>query len=236
VEFLLDPAGNFYFLEMNTRLQVEHPVTELVTGVDLVQEQIRIAAGERLAWRQEDVELRGAAIECRIYAEDAANNFFPSPGVIARLQAPAGPGVRRDSGVYEGWEVPLEYDPLLSKIAVWARDRDEARRRMQRVLGEYEIQGIHTNIPFFRRVLEHPDFVAGRLDTGFVDRTLAAGLMEEEPASAEEERAALLGALLEAERMGSAGTAPPRGANGNGWKQAGRQSALHARPLGTGRR
>ena len=120
VEFLLDRKGNFYFLEMNTRLQVEHPVTELVFGVDLVKEQIRIAAGEPLEWRQEDMQRRGVAIECRIYAEDPVNNFFPSPGVITRLQVPAGPSVRLDSGVYEGWRVPLEYDPLLSKLAVWA--------------------------------------------------------------------------------------------------------------------
>jgi acetyl-CoA carboxylase biotin carboxylase subunit len=228
VEFLLDPQLDFYFLEMNTRLQVEHPVTELVTGIDLVKEQIRIAAGEELASRQEDVEMRGAAIECRIYAEDPANNFFPSPGLIARLQAPAGPGVRRDSGVYEGWQVPLEYDPLLSKIAVWARDRDGARERMRRVLGEYEIQGIHTNIPFFRRVLEHPDFVEGRLDTGFIDRVLAEGLMEDEPPSEEEERAALLGALLHVERNG--GAEPAHAASNNEWNQAGRRALLNARP------
>ena len=180
VEFLLDPLGNFYFLEMNTRLQVEHPVTEWVTGIDLVKAQIGIAAGEALAWRQEDVRMRGAAIECRIYAEDPANNFFPSPGLITQLRAPSGPGIRLDSGVYEGWQVPLDYDPLLSKIAVWAADRPEAIARMRRALGEYEIQGIRTNIPFFRRVLEHPDFVAGRLETGFIDRVLAAGLMQEE--------------------------------------------------------
>ena len=204
MEFLLDPQGNFYFLEMNTRLQVEHPVTELVIGIDLVKEQVRIAAGETLAWRQEDVQMRGAAIECRIYAEDPANNFFPSPGLMTRLQVPAGPGIRHDSGVYEGWHVPLEYDPLLSKLAVWARDRAEAMARLRRALGEYEIQGIRTNIPFFRRVLEHPDFVAGRLDTGFIDRVLAAGLMEEEPPSEEEERVALLAALLHVERNGAA--------------------------------
>ena len=234
VEFLLDPQGNFYFLEMNTRLQVEHPVTELATGIDLVKEQVRIAAGESLAWRQEDVRLRGAAIECRIYAEDPANNFFPSPGRIARLQVPAGPGIRRDSGVYEGWQVPLEYDPLLSKITVWASTRPEAIARMQRALGEYEIQGIQTNIPFFRRVLEHPDFVAGRLDTGFIDRVLGAGLMEEEPPSQEEERVALLATLLHVERNGD--TAPASAPAGSGWKQAGRRALLHAHPQRPGRR
>jgi acetyl-CoA carboxylase biotin carboxylase subunit len=228
VEFLLDPQGNFYFLEMNTRLQVEHPVTELVTGVDLVKEQVRIAAGEALRWRQEDVEMRGAAIECRIYAEDPANNFFPSPGRIARLRAPAGPGIRRDSGVYEGWQVPLEYDPLLSKLAVWAEDRAEAIARLQRALGEYEIQGIRTNIPFFRRMLEHPDFAAGRLDTGFIDRALAAGLMEEEPPSEEEAQVAVLAALLHVERTTEAEAA---GATAhNGWKQSGRRALFNGLP------
>jgi len=233
VEFLLDSQRNFYFLEMNTRLQVEHPVTELVTGIDLVKEQIKIAAGESLAWRQEDVQMRGVAIECRIYAEDPTNNFFPSPGPITRLQAPAGPGVRRDSGVYEGWQVPLEYDPLLSKLAVWASDRKQAMARLQRALGEYEIQGIKTNIPFFRRVLVHPDFVEGRIDTGFIDRVLAAGLMEEEPPSDEEERVALLGALLHLERSRRPAPCPPAS---NGWKQTGRRALLHQRPRWPGGR
>jgi acetyl-CoA carboxylase, biotin carboxylase subunit len=233
VEFLLDPKGDFYFLEMNTRLQVEHPVTELVFGVDLVKEQIRVAAGERLSWKQEDLQRRGAAIECRIYAEDPANNFFPSPGVITRLQVPAGPGVRRDSGVYEGWRVPLDYDPLLSKLAVWATTREEAIARLKRALGEYEIEGIQTTIPFFRRVLEHADFVAGRLDTGFIDRVLAAGLMQDEPASEDEENVAVIAAMLEAER-----TAPKTSTatSGGGWKQTGRSAALHGYPQRSGGR
>lgn len=228
VEFLLDRDRNFYFLEMNTRLQVEHPVTELVVGIDLVKEQLRIAAGERLAWRQEDVQLRGAAIECRIYAEDPANNFFPSPGLITRLQVPAGPGIRRDSGVYEGWTVPLEYDPLLSKLAAWGADRSEAIARLRRALGEYEILGIRTNIPFFRRTLEHPDFVEGRLDTGFIDRVLGAGLMVEEPPSAEEERVAMLAAVLHVQRSRDSQTAPsvPDGT----WKAAGREELLNHWP------
>jgi acetyl-CoA carboxylase biotin carboxylase subunit len=231
VEFLLDPQGNYYFLEMNTRLQVEHPVTELVVGIDLVKEQLNIAAGGTLTWRQEDVWLRGAAVECRIYAEDPANNFFPSPGLITRLQVPAGPGIRRDSGVYEGWRVPLEYDPLLSKLAVWATDRAEAIARLERALGEYEIQGIQTNIPFFRRVLEHPDFAAGRLDTGFIDRVLVAGLMQEEPPSAEEERVAMLAALLHAEREHQG--QPTAAARNSGWKQAGRRRSLEPKPRRT---
>ena len=228
VEFLLDQSGNFYFLEMNTRLQVEHPVTELVMGIDLVKEQIQIGAGEKLAWRQEDVRMRGAAIECRIYAEDPTNNFFPSPGYISRLQVPAGPGVRRDSGVYEGWTVPLEYDPLLSKVAVWGTGRAEAIARMRRALGEYEIFGIKTNIPFFRRLLEHPEFVAGHLDTGLIDRALAAGLMEEAPPSPEEERVAVLAAALH--MGGGEGKKTPASTCDSTWKNAGRDSLLNQWP------
>jgi acetyl-CoA carboxylase biotin carboxylase subunit len=213
---------------MNTRLQVEHPVTELVVGIDLVKEQIRIAAGKKLTWRQRDARLRGAALECRIYAEDPTNNFFPSPGYISRLQVPAGPGVRRDNGVYEGWTVPLEYDPLLSKVAVWGTERTEAIARMRRALGEYEIFGIKTNVPFFRRLLEHPEFVAGRLDTGFIDRALAAGLMEEAPPSAEEERVAMLAAALHME--GHEEKKTPASTRGNTWKNAGREAALNQWP------
>ncbi|HLW52150.1 MAG TPA: acetyl-CoA carboxylase biotin carboxylase subunit [Candidatus Angelobacter sp.] len=174
VEFLVDAQRNFYFLEMNTRLQVEHPVTEMVTGLDLVHLQLRIASGEKLPFRQEDVELRGHAIECRIYAEDPDNNFFPSPGKITQLQRPSGPGIREDSGVYEGWTVPLDYDPMLSKLIAYAPDRSAALARMQRALSEYFIGGIRTNLPLFRRILENPDFAAARIDTGFLDRLLAA--------------------------------------------------------------
>lgn len=173
VEFLVDADRNFFFLEMNTRLQVEHPVTELITGLDLVHLQLRIAAGEKLPFRQDDVKLRGHAIECRIYAEDPENNFFPSPGKIVRLLRPSGPGVREDSGVYEGWTVPLDYDPMLSKLIVHAPDRASAVARMRRALDEYFVGGIKTNLPLFRRILEHPDFLAGRIDTGFLDRLLA---------------------------------------------------------------
>jgi acetyl-CoA carboxylase, biotin carboxylase subunit len=228
VEFLLDRERNFYFLEMNTRLQVEHPVTELVVGIDLVKDQIRIAAGGRLGWRQEDVQLRGAALECRIYAEDPANNFFPSPGLITRLQVPSGPGIRRDSGVYEGWRVPLEYDPLLSKLIAWGSDRGEALARMRRALSEYEIFGIQTTIPFFRRVLEHPDFVAGRLDTGFIDRVLAGGLLREEPRLEEEEHVAMLAAALYVQR--NRDSSPPPAAPRNAWKLVGRESLLNSWP------
>jgi acetyl-CoA carboxylase biotin carboxylase subunit len=174
VEFLVDQDRNFYFLEMNTRLQVEHPVTELVTGLDLVQLQLRIAAGEMLPFRQDDISLRGHAIECRIYAEDPENGFFPSPGKITHLVRPSGPGVREDSGVYEGWTVPLDYDPMLSKLIVYGPDRNAALARMRRALGEYFVGGIKTNIALFRSILNHPDFAAARIDTGFLDRLLAS--------------------------------------------------------------
>lgn len=229
VEFLLDAQRHFYFLEMNTRLQVEHPVTELVVGIDIVKEQIKIAAGEPLGLRQEDVRMRGAAIECRIYAEDPMRGFFPSPGLITRLQLPAGPGVRVDSGVYEGWRVPLEYDPLLSKLAIWGTNRCEAIAGLQRALGECEVDGIRTNIPFFRRVLAQPDFVAGRLDTGFIDRALAGGLMNPElAASDQEEQVAMLAALLHAERTRRA--EPASIATRGKWQRAGRQALLNHLP------
>ena len=173
VEFLVDESRNFYFLEMNTRLQVEHPVTELVTGIDLVREQIRIAAGEPLSIRQEDVRWSGSAIECRVYAEDPDRQFLPSPGRITLLRTPAGPGIRDDSGVYEGWEVPIHYDPMISKLAAWGATREESISRLQRALDEYIVGGIRTTIPFFKRVLTDPDFIAGRIDTGYIARMLA---------------------------------------------------------------
>jgi acetyl-CoA carboxylase, biotin carboxylase subunit len=172
VEFLVDARKNFYFLEMNTRLQVEHPVTELVTGIDLVQLQLRVAAGEPLPLKQQDITLRGHAIELRVYAEDPDNNFFPSPGRITRLISPSGPGIRCDSGMYEGWVVPLDYDPLLAKLIAYGENRPQVIRRLLRALGEYFIGGIKTNLPLFRRILLHSDFQAGRVDTGFLDRLL----------------------------------------------------------------
>ncbi len=226
VEFLVDQNRTFHFLEMNTRLQVEHPVTEMVTGIDLVREQLRVAAGERLALRQEEVRLRGAALECRIYAEDPANGFFPSPGLITRHEVPAGPGVRLDSGVYEGWTVPLDYDPLLSKLVVWGASRAEAIARMRRALSEYEIVGVETTIPFFRRVLEHADFVAGRIDTGLIDRVLAEALREEP--SEEAELAALVAAALTAWREAPARI--PLESPRSAWRTAGREALLNRWP------
>jgi acetyl-CoA carboxylase biotin carboxylase subunit len=171
VEFLVsDLDKSFYFLEMNTRLQVEHPVTELVTGIDLVREQIRVAWGEKLSFAQEDVSWDGHSIECRVYAEDPDNNFLPSPGRITRLRIPRGPGIRDDGGVYEGAEVSIYYDPMISKFAVYGRNREEAIDRMRRALQEYEIGGIKTTLPFFREIMEDEEFIAGRLDTGFIGR------------------------------------------------------------------
>ncbi len=172
LEFLVDAAGHPYFLEMNTRLQVEHPVTEMVTGLDLVKLQIRIAQGEPLPFAQADLRQRGHAVECRVYAEDPAQGFLPSPGRIVALRPPAGPGLRDDSGVYEGGEVPIHYDPLISKLVAWGTDRAEALARMRRAVSEYAVLGITTTLPFFERVLRHPAFVAGDIDTGFIERHL----------------------------------------------------------------
>jgi acetyl-CoA carboxylase biotin carboxylase subunit len=169
-EFLVDSDGRFYFLEMNTRLQVEHPVTELVTGLDLVHWQLRIASGERLPFGQEDITWQGSAVECRIYAEDPENQFFPSPGKILQLHEPAGPGVRLDSGVYPGWTVPIDYDPMLAKLIVWSPDRDTSIRRMLRALNEYSVMGIDTNLGFFREILADEDFQRGKLNTGFIEQ------------------------------------------------------------------
>ncbi|MGD9563767.1 MAG: acetyl/propionyl/methylcrotonyl-CoA carboxylase subunit alpha [Pyrinomonadaceae bacterium] len=169
VEFLVsDVDHSFYFLEMNTRLQVEHPVTELVTGIDLVREQIRVASGEPLSFNQLDVTMNGHAIECRVYAEDPEKGFLPSPGRITRLRVPQGPGVRDDGGVYEGAEVSIYYDPMISKFAAYGKDRPEAIDRMRRALAEYKVGGIQTTLPFFREVMEDDEFAAGRIDTGFI--------------------------------------------------------------------
>lgn len=188
VEFVVDKNKNFFFLEMNTRLQVEHPITEMVTGIDLVKSQIEIAAGLPLSIRQEEIKPQGFAIECRIYAEDPDNDFIPSPGKIVHLRTPSGGlGVRDDNGVYEGYVVPLEYDPLLSKLVTWGKTREEAVHRMLRALSEYQIYGIKTTIPFFKRILLHPKFLAGEYDTHFI-----ANMEEEEDGKKTEERDVVL--------------------------------------------
>ncbi|HZQ67010.1 MAG TPA: acetyl-CoA carboxylase biotin carboxylase subunit [Terriglobales bacterium] len=234
VEFLSDQHKNFYFLEMNTRLQVEHPVTELITGLDLVHLQIRIAAGEKLPFTQNDIQIRGHAIECRIYAEDPDNNYFPSPGKISLLLAPAGPGIRRDSGMYEGWNVPIDYDPLLAKLIGYGTDRQQAISRLVRALNEYFVGGIKTNISLFRRILHDPDFNAGKLDTGFLDRLLKT---PPEPAKREDADVAAIAAglfaMLEPGAISSSATALPANghapqANGasSSWKRSARLEAL----------
>lgn len=172
LEFLVDAQSKFYFLEMNTRLQVEHPVTEMVTSVDLVKLQIRIASGEALPFSQEDVQIRGHAMECRIYAEDPDNNFFPSPGKILERRAPSGPGIRLDEGVYAGWIVPTDYDPMLGKLIAWGADRTEAIARLRRALDEYYTAGIQTNIKLFRRILADEEFVRGEIYTKWLDEWL----------------------------------------------------------------
>jgi acetyl-CoA carboxylase biotin carboxylase subunit len=169
-EFLLAEDGSFYFLEMNTRLQVEHPVTELVTGQDLVREMVRVAQGESLAFTQDELTTRGAAIECRVYAEDPSNGFLPSPGVIESLHVPAGPGIRDDGGAYAGCNISSFYDPLISKLSVWAPTRERAVARMRRALSEYVVTGIRTNLAFHEKLFAHPEFAAGRYDTGFIER------------------------------------------------------------------
>jgi acetyl-CoA carboxylase biotin carboxylase subunit len=210
IEFLVDRQKNFYFLEMNTRLQVEHPVTEIVTGLDLVHLQIRIASGEKLAFTQQDVKLRGHAIECRIYAEDPDNNFFPSPGKITRLIAAAGPGVREDGGVYEGWTVPLDYDPMLSKLIGYAPTREMAIERLLRALEEYFVGGIKTNVDLFRTILRSEEFRTAQIDTGWLDRWLAGA--QKAAAQKKNEESARLAAIAAAWFAWSGGN----GVEGNG--------------------
>jgi acetyl/propionyl-CoA carboxylase alpha subunit len=172
VEFLVDKHKSFYFLEMNTRLQVEHPITEETTGIDLVKAQIRIAAGQPLGFTQADIVQRGHAVECRIYAEDPASGFLPSPGHIHSLIAPSGPGVRHDEGFASDSTVPMHYDPMLAKLVTRGEDRSSAIARMERALSEYQVFGIKTNIAFLREVMRHPAFLRGGYDTGFIDQNL----------------------------------------------------------------
>jgi acetyl-CoA carboxylase biotin carboxylase subunit len=214
IEFLLDD-GEFYFLEMNTRIQVEHPVTELVTGLDLVQWQLRIAAGERLGLSQEAVRIDGHAIECRITSEDPFQGFLPATGRIERLDVPSGPGVRWDGGILAGQEVPPHYDPLLGKLIVHGPDRDAAIARMQRALRELRVLGVETSVPFHRRVLAEPDFRAGAIDIRYVERH--PDLVRPGASEDVRRRAALAGALLEDERRtvraaGRIGASGPRSA------------------------
>ena len=224
IEFLVDEDRNFYFLEMNTRLQVEHPVTEMVTGIDIVAAQIRVAAGEPLGFDQNDVSMRGVAIECRVYAEDPANNFTPSPGLITFLREPGGPGIRIDGGVYEGWDVPIYYDPLLAKLVVWAPTRAEAIARLERALAEYHVGGIRTTLPFFREIASDPDFRAGRINTGFLHKWLKERPPSEETELTEDDLLSVVAAVLQHRAQ-----APRRmvtQSQTSGWKKAGRAAGL----------
>jgi acetyl-CoA carboxylase biotin carboxylase subunit len=229
IEFLLDEDGSFYFLEMNTRLQVEHPVTEMVTSLDLVHWQIRIARGERLTIEPDRaLTPHGHAIECRIYAEDPDQGFLPSPGLVRSIHAASGPGIRDDGGVVPGYTVPVFYDSMIAKLVAWAGSRPEAIARMTRALEEYEVLGIRTTIPFFLWLLREPDFLAARFDTTYLDRLLASRRGESFSVfSTEDERRIAIAAALDA--MFKAGAGLAAGSNRssrNGWILAARQDAM----------
>jgi acetyl-CoA carboxylase biotin carboxylase subunit len=240
VEFLVDPGRNFYFLEVNTRLQVEHPVTEMVTSLDLVKLQIHIAAGEPLPMTQEEVVLRGHAIECRVYAEDPDNNFFPSPGKILERRAPAGPGIRLDESIYAGWVVPNEYDPLLGKLIAWGSDRAEAIARLRRALDEYYASGIKTNIPLFHRILASRDFQEGAIHTHWLDEFLQEAKKKDEIQGRDdaakspglEEAAIIASALWHLSQTGAKSLMAKNGKpeEGSRWKIEGRQDQLNRVP------
>jgi acetyl-CoA carboxylase biotin carboxylase subunit len=231
VEFLVDAEHNFYFLEMNTRLQVEHPVTELVTGLDLVHLQIQIAEGEALPFIQQDIHLRGHAIECRIYAEDPENEFFPSPGKITRLLHASGPGIREDCGIYEGWNVPLDYDPILSKLIAYAPTRAMAIERMLRALDEYHVGGIATNISLFRRILRDEGFRTANIDTGYLERLLAQAPTPTEcessaPTPQADQAAVIAAAFFERTKTPSSTGGEANSASISAWKIAARREGL----------
>src|ERR1700694_5289913 len=233
VEFLVDEHYDFYFLEVNTRLQVEHPVTEQVTGLDLVKLQIAIAAGHRLPFAWETITPRGHAMEVRLYAEDPQNNFFPSPGKILSRQAPSGPGIRLDEGVYEGWTVPMDYDPLLSKLIAWGNSREETIARLRRALDEYTVTGIKTNAGLFRRILAEPDFLRGEIHTKWLDAMLqqprfsASSADEHQPGSSASDAAAIAATIWQAnqsDRHSSLSSSSPD--QPSRWKQEGRRAQL----------
>jgi acetyl-CoA carboxylase biotin carboxylase subunit len=235
VEFLVDENKNFYFLEMNTRLQVEHPVTELTTGLDLVHLQICIAAGQPLPFTQKGVSLRGHAIECRIYAEDPDNNYLPSPGRISLLLDPSGPGIRLDNGIYEGWTVPIDYDPLLAKLIGYGMDRAQVISHLKQALRDYFVGGIQTNISLFQRILSDADFEAAKIDTGYLNRLLKSesGNAKHRDASVAAIAAGVFALLDSAPTVLSNGAVSSNSAGGtnnsaaaSSWKRTGRVEAL----------
>jgi len=229
MEFLIDADKNFYFMEVNTRLQVEHPITERVTGVDVVKAMMEIAAGDKLRFKQKDIIQKGHAIECRICAEDPENNFIPSPGKIEQLRLAGGFGIRNDSGIYDGWDVPLFYDSLLSKLIVWAQSRDEAILRMRRALKEYKIKGIKVNVPFHQWVMNHPRFIKGDFDTHFIDEEFTPDSLK---STYSHEEVAIISAVISAFRKDketAAGVLKLNGAlagKASTWKIAGRMEEL----------
>jgi acetyl-CoA carboxylase biotin carboxylase subunit len=238
VEFLVDQNLNFYFLEVNTRLQVEHPVTEQVTGLDLVKLQIAIAAGHRLPFAWESITPRGHAMEVRLYAEDPANNFFPSPGKILSCHVPSGPGIRLDDGVYEGWTVPNDYDPLLSKLIAWGNSREETIARLRRALEEYAITGIQTNAGLFLRILSESDFLRGEIHTKWLDELLrrpgsvsASSSTEEAHQNAAADAAAIAAAIWQANQSGGPSSSTSSSVDQpSRWKHEGRRGQLDREP------
>ena len=229
IEFLADNNRNYYFLEMNTRLQVEHPITEEVIGIDLVKEQIRIASGQELSLKQKDIKQTGHAIECRIYAEDPDNNFMPSPGTIRHMAEPSGPGVRIDGYVYEGYKIPLYYDPLISKLIVWAETRENAIGRMKRALQEYKISGIKTSINFLEKVMNNKEFAAGRYDTHFIDDNIATLVGANDGQNPDLEDLAIITAFFEySDKISNSQSLKPFQSNGGSspWKNFGRKKGV----------
>lgn len=225
VEFIMDQEENFYFLEMNTRVQVEHPVTEMVTGIDIVKWMIRIADGQKLPFSQSAVKMRGHALECRVYAEDPATNFLPSPGTLEYVRAPSGPGIRDDSSVYSGCEITSFYDPMLSKLVVWGDSREDAVDRMRAALSEYVVLGVRTNLGFLIRVMENEEFRKAEIDTGFIERhpeLLVAG-------EADSELLLAASAVAMGGDSGEASGGAPE--SSSGWKQFARKIAVSGNPL-----
>ena len=226
IEFIAGDDLSYYFLEMNTRLQVEHPITERVTGKDLVKEQIRIANGEVLSFGLDDIRQFGHAIECRIYAEDPANGFMPSPGTIKHLTEPLGTGVRHDGYVYEGYEIPIYYDPMISKLIVWGQDREEAIERMRSALHSYKITGVKTNLRFLERIMECGDFKSGKYTTHFIEQHLTE-LLHNPELDVESEDVAIMAVFIDyLNAIENAGPTKPAGTRGNLWKEYGRRRSL----------
>ncbi len=228
IEFLVDNERNYYFLEMNTRLQVEHPITERVVGIDLVKEQIRIANGEPLPYEQDDIEQSGHAIECRIYAEDPDNNFMPSPGLVRHITEPTGLGVRTDGYVYEGYEIPMFYDPLISKLIVWSRTREQAIERMKRALYEYKITGVKTNIWFLENIMHTETFRKGTYDTHFIDENIGSLISNGSKCKTTCEDLAIIATFVDySDKLKEISSTAPAPSNGiSPWKHFGRRKGI----------